>query len=415
MARMRFGTFCTPHHPIGEHPLLMFRRDLALATHVDKLGFDEFWVGEHHSTGWELIGSPELFLSAVSQVTSQIKLGTGVISIPYHHPFMVAQRLVELDWISGGRVIFGSGPGALQSDARMFGIEAIVQRPRQDEALGVILRLLKGEERVTHESEWFTLRDAKLQLLPLQENMPIVTASSVSPSGMRMAGKYGTGVISVASTSDEGIQALATQWSFAEEAAQQHGQTVDRKDWRVLFAWHLAETKQRAEDEVSKGLLRWNNEHKTGILGLPGAQAYDNPRNLLDAVSGGDALSTTIIGTPDEMVDAIRKVQALAGGFGTVIGFAHDWADREATLRSWELFARYVIPEINGYTRSLQESANYASARKVEYIAAHTNAIMSLIHEDKRAAEAMEITARQQAEGVKDVAFRPATPDFTKR
>ncbi|MCH2520908.1 MAG: LLM class flavin-dependent oxidoreductase, partial [Dehalococcoidia bacterium] len=123
MSKMKFGTFLAPHHPIGENPMLQLQSDLELAQHLDNLGFDEFWCGEHHSTGWEVIASPELFLAAAAERTKRIKLGTGVISLPYHHPFMVAQRLVQLDYQSRGRVLFGSGPGALPSDAHLMGLD----------------------------------------------------------------------------------------------------------------------------------------------------------------------------------------------------------------------------------------------------------------------------------------------------
>src|SRR5580765_4917003 len=181
--QISFGAFLAPHHPLGEHPTLQFRRDLEFAAQLDRLGFEEFWVGEHHSSGWEMIASPEMFLAAAGEHTERIRLGTGVVSLPYHHPFNVAQRMVQLDHMTRGRAMFGSGPGALPSDARTMGISPMVLRDRQDEAIGVIKRLMAGE-RVTAESDWFTLKDAKLQLLPLQEEMPFVTASQVSPSGM---------------------------------------------------------------------------------------------------------------------------------------------------------------------------------------------------------------------------------------
>ena len=145
--RLRFGTFLAPHHPLGENPTLQFQSDLEFATHLDHLGFDEFWCGEHHSSGWEMIASPEMFLAAAGQVTHTIKLGTGVISLPYHHPFNVAQRIVQLDHMTRGRAMFGSGPGALPSDARTMGISPMLLRDRQDEAMGVIIRLLAGDER----------------------------------------------------------------------------------------------------------------------------------------------------------------------------------------------------------------------------------------------------------------------------
>jgi len=153
MTRLEFGAFLAPHHPIGEHPTLMFQRDLEFAAHLDRLGFDELWFGEHHSSGWETSASPELMIAAAAERTERIRLGTGVISLPYHHPFNVAQRLVQLDHLTRGRLIFGSGPGALPSDAHTFGIDPMTQRDRQDEAMGVINRLLRGEERFTHESD----------------------------------------------------------------------------------------------------------------------------------------------------------------------------------------------------------------------------------------------------------------------
>src|SRR5437868_14559118 len=87
MPRLQFGAFLAPHHPIGEHPMLQFRRDLDFVEHLDRLGYDEFWCGEHHSSGWEMIASPEMFLAAAGERSKRIRLGTGVISLPSHHPF----------------------------------------------------------------------------------------------------------------------------------------------------------------------------------------------------------------------------------------------------------------------------------------------------------------------------------------
>src|SRR5437763_13561623 len=166
MARLKFGAFLAPHHPIGEHPMLQFRRDLDFVEQISALGFDEFWCGEHHSSGWEMIASPEMFLAAAGERSKRIKLATGVVSLPYHHPFNVAQRIVQLDYMTGGRVIFGSGPGALAWDAHTLGVDPMLLRDRQDEALGVIRRLFRGA-RVTATSAWFTLQEAAPHLLPL--------------------------------------------------------------------------------------------------------------------------------------------------------------------------------------------------------------------------------------------------------
>ena len=398
--RLRFGTFLAPHHPIGESPTLQFQSDLELATNLDHLGYDEFWCGEHHSTGWEMIASPEMFLAAAGQVTSTIKLGTGVVSLPYHHPFNVAQRMVQLDHMTKGRAMFGSGPGALPSDARTLGISPMVQRDRQDEAMGVIIRLMNGEDRFNYDSDWFTLRDAALQILPIQERMPMATASSISPSGMQIAGKYGIGVLSIASTSAEGLQALPTQWGFAEEAAAVHGTTVDRADWRVLMSWHIAETKEQARREAVHGLHRWHNEYNVRVLGRPGAIHVEDPWDLLDQVaeSGAEGGGAAVIGTPDDLIKAIENLQELTGGFGVVLGFAHDWANRENARRSWDLVARYVIPALNGTVRPMQASADYVEANKADLIGGASAAVMSKILAHEGAAAAMATTMAQMAE-----------------
>jgi limonene 1,2-monooxygenase len=399
MSRIKFGTFLAPHHPLGESPTLQFQRDLDLAAHLDRLGYDEFWCGEHHSTGWEMIASPEMFLAAAGQRTHTIKLGTGVVSLPYHHPFNVAQRMVQLDHMTRGRAIFGSGPGALPSDARTLNIDPMTQRDRQDEALGVIVRLLRGDERFDYECDWFTMRDAALQILPLQETMPMATASSISPSGMQLAGKYGIGALSIASTSKEGLQALPTQWSFAEEAAAANGQTVTRNDWRVLMSWHIAETREQARKEAIMGLQKWHNEYNVDVLGRPGALRVEDPNELFEqvAVGGAEGSGAAVIGTPDDLIEAILGLQEVTGGFGTVLGFANDWANNEATMRSWDLVARYVIPAVNGHLRTQRESAEYVGARKAELMASAGAAIMSKIMGHQGAAAAMATTMQQMA------------------
>ncbi|MBX9943661.1 MAG: LLM class flavin-dependent oxidoreductase [Reyranella sp.] len=388
MPRLGFGAFLAPHHPIGENPTLQFRRDLKFVEHLDELGFDEFWCGEHHSSGWEMIASPEMFLAAAGERTKRIKLATGVISLPYHHPYNVAQRMVQLDHMTGGRAIFGSGPGALPSDAHTLGIDPMTQRDRQDEAIGIIRRLFRGE-RVTYKSEWFTLQDAALQLLPLQEDMPFAVASQISPSGMTLAGKYGIGIISLGSMSNEGLTALPTQWGFAESAAKKAGTAVDRKNWRVLLNWHIAETREKAREEARHGLMRWHNEYIVGTLQRPGAEPYKSPDDAVEQMSGEG--SAAVIGTPDDLVKMIKGVIDKSGGFGTCVGFVHDWANPENTFRSWDMVARYVIPEINGYVAKLRESQKYLQENRAVFDRAG-QAIMAKIMENKDAAEALKVT-----------------------
>jgi limonene 1,2-monooxygenase len=346
-----------------------------------------------------MIASPEMFLAAAGERTKRIRLATGVVSLPYHHPFNVAQRIVQLDHMTGGRVIFGSGPGALASDAHTLGIDPMLLRDRQDEAIGIIRRLFRGE-RITYRSDWFNLNDAALQLLPLQEEMPFAVASQISPSGMTLAGKHGIGIISIGSLSSEGLNALPTQWGFAEAAAAKHGTAVDRKNWRVLLSWHIAETRD--------GLLRHHNEYITGTLQRPGAKLFINPDEAVDKSAFGPGAAATI-GTPDDLVARIKEVLAISGGFGTVVGFVHDWANPENTFRSWDMVARYVVPEINGYLTGLRQSREFVAANR-EYFDRARDAVMAKITENAAAAEALKVTKSQML-----AASSSNVPDFDGR
>jgi limonene 1,2-monooxygenase len=411
---MKFGAFLAPHHPIGEHPMLQFRRDISFVKHLDELGYDEFWCGEHHSSGWEMIASPEMFLAAAGEHTHRIKLATGVVSLPYHHPFNVAQRMVQLDHMTNGRAIFGSGPGALPSDAYTLGIDPMTQRDRQDEAIGAIKRLMAGE-RVTHESEWFTMKDAALQLLPLQEEMPFATASQVSPSGMTLAGKHGIGIISLGSMQPGGLNGLHTQWGYAEDAAKKAGKVADRKQWRILLSWHIAETREQAKREAGKGLMQWHNEYTVGTLGRPNTEVFKSPEEAVEKTAYVEG-TTAVIGTPDDLVATIRKIQDVSGGYGVTVGFVHDWANREDTLRSWETVARYVVPQVNAYTEKLRVSQKYLIDNRHMFERAGA-AVMKKIMENESAVAALKETQEMMAKAGAASTPIPTTnaPDMKKK
>jgi limonene 1,2-monooxygenase len=209
---------------------------------------------------------------------------------------------------------------------------------------------------------------------------------------MTLAGKYGAGVISIGSMSAAGLNALPTQWSFAEDAAAKHGQSVDRKNWRVVLTWHLAETREQAARQAGKGLMRWHNEYNVGTLQRPGAVAYSSPEDAVEKTARVEG-AVSVIGTPDDLVANIKKLVDISGGFGAVIGFAHDWANREDTLRSWDLVARYVVPEINNYVEGLRTSRQYLIDHRESFERAG-QAIMSKIMENEKAAEALKETRR---------------------
>ena len=252
---MTFGIFLAPFHRVGENPTLALERDLELLEWLDALGYDEAWIGEHHSGGWETIASPEVFIATAAGRTSRLRLGTGVVSLPYHNPYMVANRMVLLDHLTRGRVMLGVGPGSLASDAYMFCIDPERQREMMDESLGVIIKLFEGEEPVTCETDWFQLREASLQLRPFQKPyLPVAVASVQSPAGVFVAGKHGADVLSLSVPRSMIRQTtLKDQWDIAEESAREHGKEVRRSGWRLSVPVHLAATREEAFEQVRVG------------------------------------------------------------------------------------------------------------------------------------------------------------------
>jgi limonene 1,2-monooxygenase len=371
---MRFGLFMAPFHPTGQNPTFALERDLDLIEHLDRLGFHEAWIGEHHSGGYEIISSPEVFIAAAAQRTKHIRLGSGVNSLPYHHPLLLADRFVLLDHITRGRAMLGCGPGQLTSDAHMLGIPADLQRPRMDEALEAVMALLRGEI-VTMQTDWFTLQDARLQLRPYSEpNIEVAVAASISPTGAKAAGKYGIGLLSIAATTRQGFDAIGTHWKTWNEVAAQHGNTADRARWRLVGPMHLAATKEQARRDVEYGIVPFS-KYFTHVLPA-GPTRGETAEEIINNV---DEDGFAVIGTPD---DAIAKIQSLvdeSGGFGTFLLFGHDWASPEATKKSFELFAQYVMPHFAGQLDAPAASCEWVTGSGGEFVNRAANAIMKAI------------------------------------
>ena len=359
---LRHGIFLPPFHTIRENPTLALRRDIEIIEWVESLGFHEAWVGEHHSGGYEIIASPELLLAAVAERTKSIRLGTGVVSLPYHNPLMVANRIVQLDHMTGGRIIFGVGPGLLVTDAKMLGIDPQQTRDRMADALDVIVRLLNGEP-VTHETDWYKLDHARIHLLPYQRPYPeIALASSISPSGARAAGKYGFSMLCVAAADRAGFDALATNWEIANQIAAQNGKEMSSKGLRLVAPLHIAESREQAAKNVAFGLRNYMDYSNSVAPGR-----FPTEGNAVDYfnTNGGAA-----IGTPEDAISLIERLIGRQGEIGVFLQMAHNWADWEQTKRSYELYARYVIPHFakanTARAASLQMMTQNAEANEAE-------------------------------------------------
>ena len=360
--KLRFGAFIAPFHPLNENPTLALERDIELVQHMDRLGYDEAWIGEHHSAGYELIASPELFIATVAERTKHIRLGTGVSSLPYHHPLMLADRINQLDHITRGRVMLGVGPGALPSDAFMMGIPVSAQRDRMDQAIDVIVPLLRGEQ-VTKKTDWFELNEARLQMTPWSRpSVEICVASQVSPTGASAAGKHGVGLLSIGATQSGGFNALASNWAIAEDRARDNGQTMDRSKWRLVGPMHVAETREQAREDVRFGLEQWLYYFRE-VAALPLA-----PQDGTDPVDALIASGMAVIGTPEDAIAQIERLQQQSGGFGAFLMMDHNWASWERKKNSYEMIARYVAPRFQGLNENREASLKWAAENRPRFM-----------------------------------------------
>ncbi len=387
-APLRFGAFIAPFHPDDESPTEQLHRDLALIQHMDALGYHEAWIGEHHSGAYEIIGSPEIFIAHAAAITQRIRLGTGVTSLSYHHPFLVADRMQQLDHQTRGRAMLGMGPGQLPSDAFMLGVDVSQQRRRMNEAVEVIAALLRGET-VTRKSDWFELNEGRLQLPPFSHpHLELAVASAISPSGARAAGANGTALLSVAASTTEGFEQLPKHWHVCEEKAREHGKTVSRNNWRLVAPMHIAESRAQAEADMAHGMLRLLR-YTERLGGAMPAYGRSTEAALQEWTTKGIAVFGKLtLGTPDDAIAAIETLREQSGGFGTFLLLAHNCANVEATRRSYELIARYVMPAVNRANAARGASLDWAHANSARFIGAMTSAIGAEIvkHEQERAA-----------------------------
>jgi limonene 1,2-monooxygenase len=287
--------------------------------------------------------------------------------------------------------MFGVGPGALPSDAAMLGIAPDRQRAMMAEALEAILALLTTDEPVTYETDWFVLRDARLQLRPYQHPcFEVAVAAMVSPAGPRLAGRFGTGLLSFGATSMGGFDALGTHWGVLESQAARFNTVADRRRWRLAAPVHVAESVAQARRDVEFGLADWVRYFRE-VAALPLAPDVDDSRDIVDAMN---ASGFAVIGTPDMVVAQVQRLADASGGFGTFLVMAHEWADREATLRSFELVARDVMPLFQGSATRAVKARDWAAENRPSFVRTAGAAVMKAVQDHYAESSAPEAPAR---------------------
>ncbi len=360
--RMRFGMFLAPFHKPGINPTLALEQDIELIQWLDRCGYDEAWLGEHHSAGSEISASPEILIAVAAERTKRIRLGTGVVSLSYHNPLWVAERIVMLDHISRGRVMLGCGPGSLPTDGAMIGIHQSQTRQLMEDSLGAIMKLLRGET-VSLKNERWDLRDAQLHLLPYSNPLfDIAVAGVASPTGAKLAGRHGIGLLSVGATLAAGFDALGMHWDVLTEEARVHGTVADRSKWRLVGPMHIAETMEQAYRDVEYGIEHWFHYFQSTAAFPQMVVMGGNVREMIDFIN---ASGVGVIGTPEMAAAQIERLWNQSnGGFGAYLLLAHNWANFTATKRSYELLASHVFPRFQGHAQQTLDAATRAQSQR---------------------------------------------------
>ncbi len=332
---MEFGLFLQPlHHPSVDATVAL-ERDLDLVALIDELGYSSAWIGEHHSTGWENIAAPEAFIAAAAARTRNIRLGTGVVQMGLHHPLVALDRMIFLDHLTRGRVTFGMGVGGgIPSDLSVFGLTPDVAGRRMQESIEVMLRLLESQAPVSAKTDWFELHEATLQMPPYtRPHMPMAVASG-DPRNIAMMGRLG-GTVLLGGTPEKVDEAF----HHLEEGAHSVGRTASRDQIMLSYVLHLAETTDEARDGFEEGALKEQYEFQVGVNGRP--EPVEGPESWYRTY-----VENNVIGSPDDALQRMAEIAERSGGVGGVIFMTRDWPEEAARTRSWELFAKEVVPNL---------------------------------------------------------------------
>ena len=353
---MRFGLFQMPEHYPWDNMHVSWKRDMEDIVFVENLGFHEAWIGEHHTGYYENVPAPDIVIATVATMTKRILLGTGTMNLPYHSdPFLLAERMAFLDNIIEGRLIYGFGGGALPDDQKLFNLTREEIRPRINESIEVIRQLLTTREPVTWNGKFSKGENRKLMIGPYMGKAHFGMAGLTSLVTYDYCGKHGWDALSVhvvppTYKNNKVVPSLRDQGMAMENAAKAAGRDPleARRNWKVVREVYVhPEGRKAALDEIRAGVNNSYFGYTTKLFGALMKQDSNEPEENIDLEYMADNVQW-IVGNPQECVDAIHKVYEAVGGFGTLMINNRDWVQRDKKLRSLEMFARYVMPRVEG-------------------------------------------------------------------
>ncbi len=355
---IKSGIFIMPFHPPDKPLAQCYEEDVELAVRAEALGFDEFWIGEHHTMKYEAVVVPEVFIGRVLGETERIRLGPAPICANLHHPAYLATRLAFLDHLSKGRLNLCFGPSGVSTDYELYGLEPKHGGAMTVEAIDVMLKLWSSDPPYEHDGQFwqFSLKENVNEFTqigfihkPLQKPHPPILMPGVARNSysLRVAGEYGFAPYSAALAAGN---MLADNWETYERSALEADRQPDRADWRVARAIFLADTTEEAVKLVRNNSVGKNFEYIASVLvGSLGLDVLKRDPSMSDADCNMDFwLSEQIIaGDVDHALERLLTLMDECGPIGTLVLMGFDWDDKESWLRNLELFATELMPALN--------------------------------------------------------------------
>ena len=354
---MKLGMFMMPLHPPERDRTSCFEEDVELIKMCDRLGYEEAWIGQHHTLEWEPIPSNDVFISYCIPITERIKLGTGVTITPLHHPANVATRLAMLDHLSRGRLMVGFGPGGVPADFELFDIDPAESGLMNLEAMDMVLELWKAEAPFKLEGKYWNIKienpDPNFHmgtiLRPYQQPHPPLAISILKPESMGATTVGERGYIPI-SANIMAQKWVGHHWDLICEGAAKAGRPEPHRDiWRVCRGVMVGETEKDAW-EFARGTYIDSYEYLLKIVKAGKAQdAAKDPPTMTDDELDAEYLlnNVNIIGTVDQVVERLLEVYEVTGGFGTLCMVAQDSQDDPRWWKCVELLANEVMPAVN--------------------------------------------------------------------
>ncbi|GAA0945707.1 LLM class flavin-dependent oxidoreductase [Nonomuraea longicatena] len=261
----------------------------------DQLGFDTAWFVEHHFTrGFSHSSAPDLVLAAISQRTERIRLGLGVVLLPFQSPVRTAERVATLDVLSGGRVEFGTGRGASPLEYQAFQRPFEKSRQIWEDSLEATLAIWEADgQPLTRTNEFFEIPDVSVYPRPVQNPHPRVWVASTSLEGFLAAARHGYNLLAM--TMLKGIDDVADDLARYRECLAEHGHDPDSRRVALMIPWYVGPERDRAADAVL-----WYIRRQVNLVTPPG---YHDARHATHRVLGQLAAGMP----PEEAMATLRE------------------------------------------------------------------------------------------------------------